>query len=470
VQLIEASTDAHIWAENYDRKLDDVFAIQSEIALAIADQLKLTLSPELQANLSERPTQNQEAYALYLRALDDSRSWRGASGFQTLIALLEPAVQLDPDFLVAKVLLADAYGRMHWLRADPDGSFASKAQTLAAEITRRWPDHPETQMARGQIHYSIERDYARALAAFEAVQTRLPKDPRVMRAISASLKRLGRTDEFLHAAQAALVADPESPLAHGEVFLALLITGRYDEALAHAERMKQKFPEDVSADSSLARIKLYRNQDIDAYLDFGKRAGSLVGEPTIGDGAGLLVIARFVRGDFDGALTLLQVAEQSTTLRQAASLSAYRAELLRLMDREPEADALARSAYDAIRESTDVEQPRADFGAALWYAQAARIAAQAGERTASERWRDKALASPAPSIEQRAAVAGALSAAARALGDQQAAWQLLSPFVGNGFAVLPDAQLRVFKPYYDQLFGESASYRAYMAKIAAENR
>ena len=147
VQLIEATSDAHIWAENYDRKLDDVFAIQSEIALAIADQLKLTLSPELQANLSERPTQNQEAYALYLRALNDSRSWRGVSGFQTLIALLEPAVQLDPDFLAAKLLLADAYGRMHWLRADPDGSFASKAQALAAEITQRWPERPEALLA-----------------------------------------------------------------------------------------------------------------------------------------------------------------------------------------------------------------------------------------------------------------------------------------------------------------------------------
>ena len=314
VQLIEATSDAHIWAENYDRKLDDVFAIQSEIALAIADQLKLTLSPELQANLSERPTQNQEAYALYLRALNDSRSWRGVSGFQTLIALLEPAVQLDPDFLAAKLLLADAYGRMHWLRADPDGSFASKAQALAAEITQRWPERPEALLAQGQIHYNIERDDARALAAFKAVQMRLPNHPAVMTAISASLKRLGRFDEFLDAAQAALVADPESPRAHGEVFLALESTLRYDEALAHAERMRQKFPEYVPADASLARIKLWRNQDIDAYLDFGRRAGSSIDPQEIS----LLLFARFVRGDIDGALTLLQVAEQSTTPREAA--------------------------------------------------------------------------------------------------------------------------------------------------------
>jgi hypothetical protein len=73
VQLIEAATDAHVWAENDDRKLDDVFAIQSEIALAIADQLQLSLSSELQADLTERQTQNQAAYARYLRALEAQR-------------------------------------------------------------------------------------------------------------------------------------------------------------------------------------------------------------------------------------------------------------------------------------------------------------------------------------------------------------------------------------------------------------
>jgi hypothetical protein len=106
------------------------------------------------------------------------------------------------------------------------------------------------------------------------------------------------------------------------------------------------------------------------------------------------------------------------------------------------------------------------FFASLVYARAAQIAAIAGERATAMRWRDQAMASPPQSIDQRARVSGALSATARALGDQEAAWQLLAPFAGDAF-VLPDAQLRVFKPYYDRLYGESASYRAYMVKIAA---
>ena len=462
VQLIEAATDAHIWAENYDRKLDDVFAIQSEIALAIADQLKLSLSGELQASLKERPTQNQEAYALYLRALDTSRSWRGESDFRTLITLLEPALQLDPDFLAAKLLLVEAYGRMPWLVADPDGSFAAKARQLTDEITQRWPERPEAQLAQALIHYTIEQDYARALTAFQAMQARLSNHPMVSRGISVSLKRLGRYEEFLRAARAALAADPESPLAHGEVYLALEYTRRYDEALAFAERSKQKFPEDLSTVALLARIKLLRNQDLDAYLDFGKRAGVAI----FAEDRRRLPVGHFVRGDIDAALALLKAEGQAAEPRNAAWIDSMRAELLRLAGRASEADLLAREAFAVVRDSTDVEQPRADIGAAIWYARAAQIAAIAGERATAMRWRDQAMASPPQSIDRRAAVARALSAAARALGDQEAAWQLLAPFAGEA-SVLPDAELRVFKPYYDRLYGESASYRAYMVKIAA---
>ena len=192
VQLIEAATDAHIWAENYDRKLDDVFAIQSEIAIAIADQLKLKLSPELQADLSERPTQNQAAYALYLRALEERNNWRGTEGFKAIIGLLEPAVAADPDFLQARVLLAEAYGRMNWTNSDPDGSYADKARKAVAAIVQRWPDHPQSQVAQGQLLYNLEREYARALTHFEAAREQLRGDIELLNSISFSLKQLGR--------------------------------------------------------------------------------------------------------------------------------------------------------------------------------------------------------------------------------------------------------------------------------------
>ncbi len=195
VQLIEAANDAQIWAENYDRKLDDVFAIQSEIAFAIAEQLKLSLSPELQANLSERPTQNQAAYALYLRALDGKRGgFRSIEGYyKAMIELLEPAVAADPDFLQAQVLLADAYGTLRFSGSDPDGSYANKAKQAVALIVQRWPDHPQSRIAQGLLLYNLERNYAAALTLLEAARAQLPGDIELLRGISLSLKRLDET-------------------------------------------------------------------------------------------------------------------------------------------------------------------------------------------------------------------------------------------------------------------------------------
>ncbi len=115
------------------------------------------------------------------------------------------------------VLKSNAAGRQEASagRADPDGSFAAKARQSVAEISQRWPEHPEAQLAQAQLLYNIDRDYAGALNEFQALQARLPNHPKVNVGISSSLKRLNRDEEFLLAAQALLAADPESPIAHG---------------------------------------------------------------------------------------------------------------------------------------------------------------------------------------------------------------------------------------------------------------
>ncbi|MEO8161705.1 MAG: hypothetical protein ABI588_09820, partial [Arenimonas sp.] len=226
VQLIEAATDRHVWAENYDRKLDDVFAIQSEISLAIAEQLKIALSPKQQASLAERPTKNAEAYDLYLRALNERRTWRGAAGFRDMIALLEPAVRLDPTFRNARVMLAEAYGRVAWLGEDPDGSFERKTASELAAIEKAWPGSDEARQARANYFYTIERDYAAALALLQPLALERPNDMQIASGIAGCLKRLGRAPEHLAAAQRWVALDPESPLALGELAQAYTRTGQ----------------------------------------------------------------------------------------------------------------------------------------------------------------------------------------------------------------------------------------------------
>jgi len=221
VQLIEAATDKHIWAQNYDRTLDDVFAIQSEIALAIADQLKLALSPVAQTALQDRPTLNAEAYDLYLRSKAERRIWRGADGFRALIALLEPAVALDPDFQLARADLANAYGRMYWLGEDPDGSYLARARAQVDELAKRSPGSFQTRLAQAQLVYNVERDYAMALPLLQALAAERPNDADVALLVASSFKRLGRPAEQLEATTRALSLDPESPLVWGEMTQAL---------------------------------------------------------------------------------------------------------------------------------------------------------------------------------------------------------------------------------------------------------
>jgi hypothetical protein len=464
VQLIEAATDRHVWAENYDRKLDDVFAIQSEIALAIADQLKISLAPQIEANLSERPTSSNAAYELYLRALAIGRSWGGTPGFRSTIELLEPAIQLDPQFLAAHVLLAEAHGRMHWLRADPDGRHLTRARQLVADIAARWPGRLEAELAQAQLIYNVDQDYARALLAFEALRARAPNHPVILSFISACLKREGHYEAFLQASRAALAVDPESPGRLGDTANALLANLRYDEALALARQARVRFPEDRPLEFQMALTTLLHRGDLDPMLDYGRRMVGTSDVLTNDDEP--VMIARFIRGDVDGALAVLE-QQPWPTPRAAAWGAAQRAELLRLVGRNAEADALAREAYEIALQTTDRQPPRADLGAGFWYATAAQMAAQAGEREAALAWQQKAMASPAPSKDAAEDVARALSATQRGLGDAEAAWNFVATYAGDALR-LSDDELRAFKPWYDRLYGESPSYRAYMARIAPQ--
>jgi hypothetical protein len=454
VQLVEAAGDVQVWAESYDRKLDDVFAIQSEIALAIADQLELALSPELQARLSERPTANQAAYALYLRALEERRTWRGSAGFQAMIDLLEPAVAADPQFLEAQALLADAYGRMSWSDADPDGSFDAKSRRLAADIVQRWPDHPQTAVVRGQLAYNLERDYAQALAHFEAAREALPNDVGLLTGISGSLKRLRREDAFLTAARALVALDPESQIAIGELGIALLRTGRLDEAVETLTAARTRFPTDGSLADVWVRARLARDRDITAVTAI---------DPAIGDLQYWRDILAFLAGD---TATLVQPVDAASLGPWARiNRTAWRAELLLLADQRSAASVqaerarawLAASQTSGPSRSVDIESTR--------LAITGRVLALTGQAEQAREYLARALANRDGAAEY--GYHRILAHAELNLGEVEAAWLLIQPHADDGFN-LSHGELLAFKAYYDRVYGTSPSYRAYMATIKAE--
>ena len=174
-QLIDARSDAHLWAQTYDRDLADVFAIQSEIARTIADQLQAKLSPREEAVVEAKPTKDLVAYDLYLRAseLDRTRASSvgsgGAEGAKREVELLDEAVSRDPAFVPALCKLANTHIYLHWLNdyTAPHVELAKKALDAAARLQ---PDAGEVHLSRALIYYRGSLDYDPALAELALAQ------------------------------------------------------------------------------------------------------------------------------------------------------------------------------------------------------------------------------------------------------------------------------------------------------------
>src|SRR6266436_1248670 len=167
VQLINANNDEHIWAEDYDRDLTDVFAIQTDLAQKISSALQAKLSPNEKARLDRRPTQNSDAYLLYLQAHDYATRMDDIHGAQAkAVPLFEQAIKLDPNFALAFTGLSMVQS---WLyhEAEPTPARREKARLNADESLRLQPNLPEGHLALGFSYYYGERDYERALAEFE---------------------------------------------------------------------------------------------------------------------------------------------------------------------------------------------------------------------------------------------------------------------------------------------------------------
>ncbi len=181
-QLIDARNDAHLWAQTYDRDLADVFAIQSEIAKTIAEQLQAKLSPKEEAVVEAKPTKDLVAYDFYLRAMEIERNRNssvgsgGVQGAKREIEILNQAIARDPEFVPALCRLANTYLYLFWLndRSAPHVELAKKALEAAARLQ---PDSSEVHFTRGLLYYRGSRDYGPALAEFALAQRSWPNEP-----------------------------------------------------------------------------------------------------------------------------------------------------------------------------------------------------------------------------------------------------------------------------------------------------
>ena len=194
VQLIDANTDEHVWANDYDRDVTDVFAIQSDLAREIANALQAKLSPAEKSQMSRKPTENGEAYLAFVQAHDLSCAYEDPAKLKQSEQLYQRAVDLDPNFALA---LARYSQLESWMVHDGDRSpeRRNKARTLAERALQLQPDLPEAHLALGFSYYYGDNEYEAALREFEIAQRGLPNESEVYLAVGAIQRRQGKWPE-----------------------------------------------------------------------------------------------------------------------------------------------------------------------------------------------------------------------------------------------------------------------------------
>ena len=199
VQLVNAQTDSHLWADTYDRKLTDIFGVESEIAKRIAELLQAKLSSREEYALAVKPTDNPEAYDAYLRGLAcDTRSAYSNDSIRKAIDFFERAVELDPNFVIAWARLSRADAGLYFEGVETIAIARRDAAKGALENAQKLePNSPETLLALGYYQYLVLRDYQRAKTTFSGISKLLPGSSEVPRALALIARREGHWDQSI---------------------------------------------------------------------------------------------------------------------------------------------------------------------------------------------------------------------------------------------------------------------------------
>jgi TolB-like protein/Tfp pilus assembly protein PilF len=208
VQLIDANTDEHVWANDYDRDVTDVFAIQSDLAREIANALQAKLSPAEKSQMTRKPTENGEAYLAFVQAHDLSCAYEDVDKLKQSEQLYQRAIELDPNFALAIA----RYSQLEsWIARDIDRTAErrEKARTLAERALELQPDLPEAHLARGYSYYWGDNNYDAALKEFETAQQGLPNEAEVYLAIGAIQRRQGKWAESTANMEKAVSLNPK---------------------------------------------------------------------------------------------------------------------------------------------------------------------------------------------------------------------------------------------------------------------
>src|SRR5262245_1981745 len=256
VQLIKAATDSHLWADTIDRKVADIFSVESDVAKAIADQLRAKLTGDEQEVLSAKPTDNSQAYDAYLRGLaytlKTAFTPENSLGAQKYV---KEAVRLDPNFAPGWALLSyvDASGYLTQ-SLQPTVALREEAREAAETALRLQPNLGEGLLAMGFYHYACLKDYDTALKYLEQAQRVLPQSSRVLQGLAFVERRQGNWDKSEAYFQQAEKVDPRNVNLLSQHARSYVCLRRFPEALAKLEQLLNITPDDIDTIVLKARI------------------------------------------------------------------------------------------------------------------------------------------------------------------------------------------------------------------------
>ena len=365
-QLVDARNDAHLWAQTYDRNLDDVFAIQSEIAQAIAEQLQGKLSPTEKNAIEQRPTSDLIAFDQYSRAktliLTTNLNASDKNLLQA-IELLNGAVSRDPSFHAAFCQLVDAHDQLYAFYDDHTPGRLAAAEAALQRATELRPNAAETHLARGLHLSQAFHDYKGALSELETARAGLPKDPRILELTASILCRQGRPEEGLRALEQAVALDPRNPSMLSRLAVSYECLRRYPEEKATLQRVLEITPDDMAVASSIAFVDLDWRADTGPLHQFIERLRSE--RPSgIGDTADIGFLCALAKRDWAAAEQALTALGNNPFWVDLVTLRRQFGE--GLLARAMHDEGRAQKAFAAARQEQEhVVQQQKDYGPTL---------------------------------------------------------------------------------------------------------
>jgi tetratricopeptide (TPR) repeat protein len=255
VHLVNVQTGSQLWAETYDRKLSDIFAVETEIAKGIAESLQATLTGGEEQALAANPTNNPEAYDAYLRGLAfEACSNYSSDALFKAIDFYDLAVRLDPNFALAWARLSGAHALLYFNRGDTTAARRDAAKEALEHAQKLQPNSPETLLFLGYYQYWVLHDYGLAKATFARVSKMLPGNSEVSYALGAIARREGHWAESVAYWEQGLALDPRNTVLLTEVAFTYAALRQFPTAIKLYDRALDILSNELYLTASKASI------------------------------------------------------------------------------------------------------------------------------------------------------------------------------------------------------------------------